>query len=275
MSHLVPTSMVEAIYSLQECQLTLDTTAALNYLETQLNIYSLLALYQQYFPIEWSSSQATIYPIANQLHRHSPRELEFIVLIYTHLFPISHWTLETAYEERLHSIPVTPMGINWTMDDEIEHLKHSWQLLLPLSHNGRRWLDELHPEGSDWFDDEFAMYGIKYSDIDHPDKIDYKQLQRQCNNLDSPLKFLPLALKLLDHQTKNIWLDEYADDFYYQPDHTTLPWSKASIDFLTIKWQQASQMLDHADNLIHWLETDLKPHAQILLQLWKQALKPH
>jgi hypothetical protein len=70
-------------------------------------------------------------------------------------------------------------------------------------------------------------------------------------------------------------LDEYADDDYYQPDRTFLPWSKASIDLLTRKWQQANRMLNCAANLIDWLEADLKPHAQILLKLWKQALKPH
>ncbi|BAZ34029.1 hypothetical protein NIES4074_65430 (plasmid) [Cylindrospermum sp. NIES-4074] len=275
MSHLVPISITEAIYSLSQYQLTFNITEALDYLETQLNIYSLLALYQHYFPTEWSGSQATIYPIANQLNCHSPREIEFIALIYTHLFPLSHWTVETAYEERLHSIPVTPMGIDWTMDGEIEHLKYGWQLLLPFSHNGRHWLDDIHPEGSEWFDGEFAISGITYSNIHHPDKIDYKQLKHQCHRLDNPLKYLPLTLKLLDHETKNLWLDEYADNDYYQPYCTSLPWSKASIDFLTRKWQQASRMLDRADDLINWLEADLKPHAQILLKLWKQALKPH
>jgi hypothetical protein len=272
MSHLVPLSMAEAIYSLYQCQFTLDATESLDYLETQLNIYSLLALYQHYFPTEWKASQATIYP-PTDVDCHSPRELEFIVLIYTHLFPLSHWTVETAYEQRLHSIPITPMGIDWTMDGEIEHLKDGWQLLLPFSHDSRRWLDDIHPEGSDWFDSEFAIYEITYSDIDHPDKIDHKKLKRQCHHLDNPLKFLPLTLKLLDHETKNLWLDEYADDYYYQPDRTFLPWSKASIDLLTRKWQQANRMLNCAANLIDWLEADLKPHAQILLKLWKQALK--
>ena len=274
MSHLVILSMAEAIYSLSQYQFTLDATESLDYLETQLNIYSLLALYQHYFPTEWKASQATIYP-PTDVDCHSPRELEFIVLIYTHLFPLSHWTVETAYEQRLHSIPITPMGIDCTMDGEIEHLKDGWQLLLPFSHNGRCWLDDIYPEGSDWFDSEFAIYEITYSDIDHPDKIDYKKLKRQCHNLDNPLKFLPLTLKLLDHETKNLWLDEYADDYYHQPDCTSLPWSKASIDFLTRKWRQADRMLNCATNLIDWLEADLKPHAQILLKLWKQASKPH
>ncbi|MBC1236157.1 hypothetical protein [Nostoc sp. 2RC] len=273
MSHLVPLSMPEAIYSLCQCQLTLDATESLDYLETQLNIYSLLALYQHYFPTEWKASQASIYP-PTDVDCHSPRELEFIVLIYTHLFPLSHWTVETAYEQRLHSIPITTMGIDWTMDGEIEHLKDGWQLLLPFSHDGHRWLDDIDPEGSEWFDSEFAIYGITYSDIDHPDKIDQKELKRQCHQSNTPLKFLPIALRLLDHETKNVWLDEYANDYYYQPYSTSLPWSKASIDLLTRKWQQADRMLNCATNLIDWLEADLKPHAQILLKLWKQALKP-
>lgn len=274
MSDLVPISMAEAIYSLCQCQFTLDATESLDYLETQLNIYSLLALYQHYFPTEWTASQATIYP-PTDVDCHSPREIEFIVLIYTNLFPLSHWTVETAYEQRLHSIPITTMGIDWTMDGEIEHLKDGWQLLLPFSNDGRRWLDDINPEGSEWFDSEFAIYGITYSDIDHPDEIDQKQLKRQCYQSHTPLKFLPLALRLLDHETKNVWLDEYADDYYYQPDSTSLPWSKASINFLTRKWQQASRMLNCTTDLIDWLEADLKPHAQILLKLWKQALKPH
>jgi hypothetical protein len=276
----VPSSTAEALYSLRQYQFTINPVKALDYLEIQLNRYQLLALYQHFFPSEWATSQTSLYfPIEDNSktvsldNHHSPRELEFITLVYTHLFPMSFWAVESAHEERLQAIPITSMGVDWQIEEGIENLRMGWKLLLPFSKEGRYWLDDVEPEGSEWFDSEFETHQVSYKDVYHPDRIDNKRLRRLCCELTTPLQFLPLTLKLLDHETGNIWLDESLDEMNYALYASSLPWSKSSINFLHRKWKQASRILDAAYLLIEWLETDMKAHAQLLLQLWTRALE--
>nr|RNJ69415.1 MAG: hypothetical protein EDM05_09050 [Leptolyngbya sp. IPPAS B-1204] len=278
---LVPSTPGEAIYSLRQCQLTITPFKALDYLAVQLNTYQLLALYQHFFSSEWATSQTSLYlpadtgtptsiPLEN---RHSPRELEFITLVYTHLFPMSFWAVESAHEERLQAIPITSMGVDWQIEEGIENLRMGWKLLIPFSKEGRYWLDNVESEGGEWFDSEFETHHVSYKDIHHPERIDNKRLRRLCCELTTPLQFLPLALKLLDHETENLWLDESPGEMNYGLYTSSLPWSKSSINLLHRKWKQASRLLDAAYLLIEWLETDMKTHAQLLLQLWTRALK--
>ena len=279
--NLVPSTPAEAIYSLRQCQFIINPSNALSYLETQLNTYQLLALYQHFFPSEWAVSQTSLYLPINESNpkttspenHHSPRELEFITLVYTHLFPMSFWAVESAHEERLQSIPITSMGVDWQIEEGIENLRMGWKLLIPFSKEGRYWLDDVEPEGGEWFNSEFETHQVSYEDIHHPDRIDHKRLRRLCCELTTPLQFLALALKLLDHETENLWLDEHPDEMNYGLYASSLPWSKSSINLLHRKWRQASRILDAAYLLIEWLETDMKTHAQLLLQLWTRAMK--
>ncbi|PSB23345.1 hypothetical protein C7B61_00865 [filamentous cyanobacterium CCP1] len=277
----VPSTTAEAIYSLRQYQFIINPSKAFDYLEAQLNTYQLLVLYQHFFPSEWTASQTSLYLPVNEdnsktvfsENHHSSRELEFITLVYTHLFPMSFWAVESAHEERLQAIPITSMGVDWQMEEGIENLRMGWKLLIPFSKEGRYWLDDVEPEGSEWFDSEFETHQVSYKDIHHPDRIDNKRLRRLCCELTTPLQFLPLALKLLGHETENLWLDESPDEMNYGLYASSLPWSKASINLLHRKWKQASRILDAAYLLIEWLETDMKTHTQLLLQLWTRALK--
>jgi hypothetical protein len=277
---IAPSSTAEALYSLRQYQFTINPVKSLDYLETQLNRYQLLTLYQHFFPSEWATSQTSLYfPIEGNSktvsldNHHSPRELEFITLVYTHLFPMSFWAVESAHEERLQAIPITSMGVDWQIEEGIENLRMGWKLLLPFSKEGRYWLEDVEPEGSEWFDSEFETHQVSYKDIQHPDRIDNKQLRRLCCEITTPLQFLPLALKLLDHETGNIWLDASPNEMNYGLYASSLPWSKSSVNFLHRKWKQASRILDAAYLLIEWLEPDMKAHAKLLLQLWTRALK--
>jgi hypothetical protein len=277
----VPSTTAEAIYSLRQYQSIINPSKALDYLEVHLNTYQLLALYQHFFPFEWAASQTSLYlpvnegnsKIVSSENRHSLRELEFITLVYTHLFPMSFWAVESAHEERLQAIPIASMGVDWQMEEGIENLRMGWKLLIPLSKEGRYWLDDVEPEGSEWFNSEFETHQVSYKDIHHPDCINNKRLRRLCCELTTPLQFLPLALKLLDHETENLWLDESSYEMNYGLYASSLPWSKSSINLLHRKWKQASRILDAAYLLVEWLETDIKTHAQLLLQLWTRALK--
>lgn len=186
---------------------------------------------------------------------------------------MSYWAVESAHEERLQAIPITSIGVDWQLEEGIECLRLGWKLLLPFRETGRDWLENVDPEGTEWFDGEFENHHIFLKAIHHPNQINDKRLRQLCCELSSPLQFLPLALKLLDHETGNLWLDESPDDMNFGLYASSLPWSKASINLLQRKWKQARRILEAGYQLIEWLEADLNTHAQLLLHLWTRALK--
>ncbi|SKB13727.1 conserved hypothetical protein [Planktothrix sp. PCC 11201] len=179
-----------ALQLLNQCQPIIDIESAIDYLWSKLNTYQLLNLYQELFPIEWEKSQSEIY---SENNGHSPKELEFISLVNERLFPIDDLIIETAYEERLYQIPVSPKGIDWQDEEEgIEALRTGWQLLFPLSKSGRWWLETVEgTQGEAWYKGRFG-YSLK--DITHPEKINFKLLKNLAFRAMFPINAFPIAL---------------------------------------------------------------------------------
>lgn len=258
-------TIAEASYKLRQCQeRTTKPTDSADILKHKLITYRLLALYQQFFPNEFASSRASLYPNP-QTEGHSDREIEFLERVNQHLFPIHEWVLETAYEERISTIPVIGVGVDLNDEEGLEYLRPGWQILLPMSADGRYVLESL--EAGEWYESEF---GISFLSIVTPDAVDEKRLRKQCRQAGEPIKYLPLTLKVIDHCTGNIWLDAYDGD-YFDYSHTHLVWSSRSINYLTRQWQQKESITSRTDELIDWLEEDLRTHFQQLLVLWNQS----
>ena len=251
---------LSAIHRLRQYQKILHPNQAVDYLENRFNTYRMLALYQQLFPDEFKNSTAAPYPEdLNNPDSHSPLEIEFLYLVNQNLFPISELQVENAYEERLHQIPLMPMGCDWIGHEDIESLRSGWQILLPLSTEGRYWLESV--EGTDWYECEL---GVSCEAIAHPKDIDAQLLKKLSCHAAKPLKFLPLALQLLDYESNNIWLDYCATD---QPE-VSLPWTVENINFLHSEWQDAKVILEQVYELIEWLEQDLINHFELVLGIW-------
>jgi hypothetical protein len=251
---------LSAIHRLRQCQRILDTNQAVDYLENRFNSYRLLALYQHLFPDEFKNSTAAPYPEdLNNPDSHSPLEIEFLYLVSQNLFPISELQIENAYEERFYQIPLMPMGCDWIGHEDIESLRSGWQILLPLSTEGRYWLESV--EGTDWYEHEL---GVSWQAIAHPKDINAQLLKKLSCRTAKPLKFLPLALQLLDYESNNIWLDYCAIN---EPE-VSLPWTVENIKFLQREWQNAKVILDQVYNLIEWLEQDLINHFELVLGIW-------
>ncbi|MBD2772557.1 hypothetical protein [Iningainema tapete] len=254
---------LSAIHRLRQCQRILDSNQAVDYLENRFNSYRLLALYQHLFPVEFKHSTAAPYPEdLNNPDSHSSLEIEFLYLVNQNLFPISEFQIENAYEERLHQIPLMPMGCDWIGHEDIESLRFGWQILLPLSTEGRYWLESV--EGTDWYEYEL---GVSWEAIAHPKDIDAQLFKKLSYCAAKPLEFMPLALQLLDYESNNIWLDSCATN---EPE-ISLPWTLENIKFLQSEWLDAKVILDQVYHLIEWLEQDLINHLELILGIWNTS----
>ncbi|HAZ48827.1 MAG TPA: hypothetical protein DDW76_14855 [Cyanobacteria bacterium UBA11369] len=259
-----------ALQILQQCQPIIDFKSATDYLWTKLNTYQLLSLYQELFPLEWEKSQSELY---SEGENHSPKELEFISLVNEHLFPIDDMIIESAYEERLYQIPVSPKGVDWQDHEEgIDALRSGWQILLPLSQSGRWWLESVAgDEGESWYE---GTFGYSFQDIAHPEKANFKLLKKLARRTAPPISALPTALALLDLGTDNIWLDQsVCSETYWSRNFETRPWTIEAINSLASEWNKAIQLLDKAYELINWIESDQNINFSHILALWNLTLQ--
>lgn len=244
-------SVPQALSCLRQHTFTISPKQAVEYLEIQLNSSRIISLYQHFFPAQHASSTASLY--SNEPSIHSPLELEFLEHL-SNLIPLADFGLDAAQEERLYSLPITPMGIQWMEDLDVESLREEWQILLPLSKEGRYFLEAY--EGSEWYEAEF---GLKMQTIAHPDTIDRSSLTL----LDFPKTGLNAALALLDHETNNLWLDAYEWE-----EREWCEWTIENVEKLAREWKKAQVVLDEADSLIDWLSLDLPNHFQEVLKVW-------
>jgi hypothetical protein len=261
-----PLTHTEAVYRLRSYQpwAALSRMEATAYLEERLLTYQFLSLYQTFFPQQFAASTTSLY---RDGEGHSQRDLEFLKLLDQHYFPISEWKMEQAHESPLATIPLCNMGTDWQDEDGLENLKAEWKILLPLTHEGRHWLDAVDPDSTEWYEGEF---GFPVSAIQPPDQVPAKQLRQRCLRAGQPFKFLPLALSLLDKSTGNAWLDEPNEAWYETDCGTQAPWLEESIRHLTKQWRQAQRSLNLAFEFSHWLAQDRNQHFMEVLVLWNK-----
>lgn len=230
----IPTTHAEINHRLRQYHPweTVGLTSAASYLEERLTSYQLLSLYQTFFPDPFASSASSLY------ERHSPdghtsRELEFLEELDRHI-PVGMWTIERAGEAQLDRFPVLDMGIDIYEEDAIERLRPAVQILLPLSREGRHWLEIF--DGNEWYEE---MFNLDLSQIQHPDRVSSKHLRQRFNSQNPPLRFVPLLLNLLDKTTGNLWLDCTNNEawFGYGCD-TVLCWTETNLRLLMGQWKR-------------------------------------
>ena len=276
------TTVEQAIDFLKQCLDLSTINNAVEYLEQRALRYQLLSLYNHFFPQQYAESKASVYPCWEEegdFIRYTQREIEFLQLVDRNLFPLNY--LDYLLEEQTYFIEpqlilVTPMGMGQLELYEMSYcdLALGDKILLPMSTIGREnlehWQNHLGEDCySEWFDGKCTSPPT-ISEIAHPDNIDFKKLRHLCFQASSPLCYLPLTLRLLDLDTKNIWLDE--DGCWLQGmEGTTLAWSLENVVYLHREYLKAHRILDAVGSLIDWLENDLNTNFKYVLQLWNQC----
>ena len=272
----------QAIALLHQC---LDLSLignAVEYLKQRELRYQLLFLYSHFFPQQYAKSNASVYPCLEEndgLLRYTEREIEFLQLVDKNLFPLNY--LDYLLEEETYfvepcSILVTPLGMGQLEDYEMSYydLALGDKILLPMSTIGREnleyWQQHLGEDCySEWFEAELSA-PTTMAEIAHPHSIDFKKLRHMCFQAKKPLCYLPLTLRLLDLNTRNIWLDEEGG-WLQGIEGTTLDWSKENVNYLHREYLKAQRILDAVGSLIDWLETDLDTNFQYILRIWNQC----
>jgi hypothetical protein len=272
----------QAIALLGQCSVISGISDAVKYLEQRALRYQLLFLYSYYFPQQYGQSRASVYPNLEEDEewlKYTERELEFLQLINDNLFPLGY--LDYLIEEQTYFIEpsqilVTPLGMGQLEDYEMSYcdLAIADKALLPMSNIGREnlehWQNHLGEDCySEWFDAEFSSMP-EMNEIAHPNNVNYRQLRHFCFEAGSPICYLPIALKLLDQNTNNIWLDEEGG-WTQDGSGTTLDWSMENVNYLHKEYLKAQRILNIVGSLIDWLESDLTTNFQYIVKIWNQC----
>jgi len=229
------------------------------YLFRRLETASLLVACIRHTPWEVSKqwNQETLLPDGDELY--SVAEQKCLELVDTHLFPFAREYLEesAAQGERMGMIPLHSFGIDhWSYG--FDELNAGWAMLGLL--NGD--IDASQRP-------DLAPYvwagGIRAAGYTRESWL-WETFEAVCRSAQEPLCFLPVAIKMLDHTTDNLFLDP--SDEAPVNDAT---WTLHDIELLTAHWREAQTMLDQAERLTGWLASDPR-HMRKVADLWNLAL---
>ncbi len=263
----------EAVNYLNALRLPLTFTQAAAYLRGRWHSANLLRLYRHYFPVEYAASTASsIVEIEHGGSQgltclYSPQEKEFVQLVEARLFPFYADNLLEEAEEREDVIYLPNFGVDfWSC--EFEELHPGWQLLLLICGQVERGfvsrleLTGCNTEGRLQTELLAVMDALQGHDI-RPD-----ELETACHSKGPPLCYLPLALRILEHDTGNIYLDP-TDEMPAEP----LEWSVEDMDYLIEQYAEATAINEKVELLLDWLSASPANLREVII-LWNEYLVP-
>lgn len=237
-----------AITHLRSCQVPVSVGQGLDYLTQLRESTILLSLYKETFPDRWEKSTASYFQKVSSCP-YSPREVEFLELVDSQLFPLGLDCFE--WEERLPFIPFWSQELDF-YQREIEEFDLSQQFLICL-------YDSAYLQG-DWS----THFGINPGSVITADRIDFDQLKQLCSQAEEPLCYLYEAVSIIDHSTGSIWLDETEESTFY------FEWSSSNLSILADDWLLAENFCQKAELLCHWLKKS-NQNKLASIQLWNDA----
>jgi len=229
---------------------------------------AVLGCYAHFFPTAWAASTAAQSRPPDRAY--APAEWEFFRLVDRDLFALTlDWLAELdcqGPESRTLELPVLRGGLDWT-DCGSGDLRAGWELLLRLK--GDWTTDDDDEEDAEDTENEphatprpVALAQRVRALAGRP--LDEPRLTAACATLDSPLRGLPAALLMIDHDTGTAWLDA---DLEQEMD---LVWTITDVTWMQTDYAAGRVIADQADDLVEWLQTPAG--ARQLLDLWAACL---
>lgn len=210
----------------------------------------LLTLYRQYFPTEFARSRANSAPPLTRADGYADRELEFLELINTRLFPIARPDDYLAPNERFDYIPFLECSVEWFSEEDLAQLRVPLQVFICLSYEADL-SDELLPDAP-------AI---------QPGPRDWERFHRLCRRAGGIFTDARLGLDVVSHSTGNVFFDstsEMGSDRHM--------WGPEELAFLTAEWQRASELQARLGRLVERFERE--PAALVrLVTLWNRAVE--
>lgn len=257
------TEVRQAIAYLRERQLPLSLNEAIGVLREAAQEDRFLALYYHFFPKDFARSKASQVRPAGQAY--SEREIEFFELVNRQCFPIpaltDHMLVDWEGEERSPYLPIEPWGRDWWNEYDLEP---GWQILLLLAEEftldtQTHYALTLHRR-PDWPEIERLLQRAL------PLRVSRERLENVAAQHGEPLCALPLALRVVRHDTDNIWLDTTPE----MPIENVF-WCVENIELLTKEWEQAAEIMQRVTGLVSWLEVDFVAQLRKVVELWQSA----
>lgn len=252
---------------LEHYLLPVSLTEATNYLKRLDSAVEYIQCYQHFFPAAYerslqSTASQQLLPPPGEAY--SIPEQHFLQLVNAHLFPIPEWVFfDSCEENRCDCVPLESTGFaslyeSGCVEDDAEGMDLGWQLLLYL----QGWLEpafffELLDE-CDPANDIFEHTVLRGD-------VDAEILKAHCERCPEPLRSLPLALDILDLDTRNPWLDTTCNT------RITVPWEPAAVAQLAAQWRASQVLWEQAMCFIRWIEDDVSHHFMEVIALWNQC----
>lgn len=206
----------------------------------------ILQLYRRYFPQEFArSSASTVVPIHHGEPGYSEREREFFRLVDAHLFPLCDLD-----GERLSSIPICPMGIDW--GDPPEEYCLAIGAVMGLLTDG-----ENFPSG--WVPSNLRVQA---------GELDWDTFTQLCKDKRGAMREFPLILEWVTQGTGNVWLDTpvYND---WEP----YSWDEATLNLLAREWQRACDLIARINRALEQINAHPRYYLTWLVRLWNRAVR--
>ncbi len=234
-----------------------------SFLQRSLEAIHILALYQEFFPLEWQESKTSAFGQSHECPLYSEREVEFFKLVDEQVVPIClDWLFDVGCEERMPFIPLYPAD-DWDyyQDHDLSQFSHAIQLGLALNRD-----DGGH---TFWW---YCQHRTLSPEIPDPieGKLDWELFKEVTAVGDTPLKHLPLAVEITCYGTGNVLLD-----FHPEYDYTDALWNADNLRWLASENQAAQVIHSQVAELSAWLnegglsEQEIKIERAVLL--WNLA----
>lgn len=248
--------------NLERFRLPISVFQAESYISKLIGKTRLLNLYCYFFPMEWNNSTAPLLGEIEEGVGISPRELEFLNLVDSKLFPIYvEWFLDLAYEDdyELGLIPVVYQDLDYWQTD-ISMMRLAWQLLLILSGEVDRGfsLPEEYPELLELAEEQFERNQIPK--LDNLKSLCTKHPNRIFDNL-------PLTIQTIGHCTNCVFIDANEESYSIEAS-----WEIEDINWLAEEYKLAKEVWEKVDQFLDWLEVNPIENYKEVIELWNEAL---
>ncbi len=249
---------ITSLQRLYRYQLPTNYHDADTYLRQRWETIQLLAIHQKYFPTklptDWTKDQDKLLP--EDKNTYSEVELNCIKFIDDKLFPfaLDHLLMCADEGERLSTIPLYAYGIDrW--ERPFSDFEPGWQMLLLLVEP----CDEVGVE-------ELGTEVLEIlGQVRRTGSVSLDQMDELCQSEEEPLRYLPTAMRMIDHSTGNAFLDP-TDEILCED----MFWDLEDVALLARHWTEAQIMTEQTDVLAKWLAADLQ-HLRKVIDLWNRS----
>jgi hypothetical protein len=270
--------------ALERAQSRLHVGEARDYLHTQRYRYSLLDLYQWTLPESFRQhphhDRYRSYVEGEPLNQnHSLLEVGFLEKLGD-LLPEVPWH-DDWYTEGVvggiaeEGLPLMDLGLNIYAEDILEQLEPAFLVLVALSEHGQFVLSQCQDDLEDLLK-EGHLWPVMQRALASPTTTLPAQrhaVRRRFNREPVPVRFVPMAVNLIDKATGNYWLDAESDPERFPSGSSYhMPWNRESFAIAQQHGNRVEGYHQKVSDLNQWIEADPPTRLDHILTIWNACL---